>query len=348
MSVAFEVLGPGLLSTIQDAGRPGAASLGVPRSGACDPWSLAVANLLLGNEPGDAALEVTLVGPELRVLRSGSVALAGADLGAFDVDEERPLAPGGSHRLRAGSTLVFRGPPSGTGGSTGPGTAGAAAGARAYLAVPGGFDVPVVLGSRSTCLVGAFGGLDGRALRPGDRLAAAAVDGRPDEPDAGARWPDSFAAAAPDSPIRVLAGPHAGSLPPAARDGLVEAPWHVAPASDRMGLRLDGEPLADAAAGGSIVSIPVTWGAVQLPPGGRPIVLLADHQTVGGYPVIACVIGADLPRLGQLQPGAAVRFAWTDLATARAARRDQAAALAAGAAILRRGDPWDRLVEAAG
>lgn len=336
MPPLFEVRSPGSLSTIQDRGRPDATSLGVPRSGACDPWSLAVANLLLGNDPGAAALEVTLVGPELDVLAPCTVALAGAELGARDVVEDRALAAGGSYRLRAGTTLAFGGGP------------GAGTGVRTYLAVAGGFDVPEILGSRSTCLAGSFGGLDGRPLRAGDRLSSV---GRSDDPIPGLRWPGPPATGDPPPAIRVLPGPHAATLPRVVLDRLVSIPWVVSPASDRMGLRLDGPAPDDgrgdaAGSDGSIVSIPVTWGAVQLPPGGQPIVLLADHQTVGGYPVVACVCSADLPRVGQLAPGDELRFAWTTPAEARDAYRQQHQALLDGAAALRRGDPWDRLADA--
>jgi biotin-dependent carboxylase-like uncharacterized protein len=331
----FHVRAPGLLSTIQDAGRPDAAPLGVPRSGACDPWSLAVANLLAGNDPGGAALEMTLIGPELEVLAPCTIALAGADLGARDLSEDRALVPGTSYRLRAGSTLSI---PGGV-DAVGPGV-------RAYLAVGGGFDVPQVLGSASTCLAGAFGGFDGRALRAGDRLSAPS---RVDMVAAGARWPGPSASLDLAGPIRLLAGPHGDRFPPEALDALVSSAWTVSVASDRMGLRLDGQALelGTGESSGEMVSIPVTWGAIQVPAGGRPIVLLADHQTVGGYPVIGCVISADLSRLGQLAAADDVRFTWSTVEDARDAYRSQRAALAEGARSLRRGDAWDQLVEVA-
>jgi biotin-dependent carboxylase-like uncharacterized protein len=360
VTVAFQVLEPGSLSTIQDAGRPDAAPLGVPRSGACDPWSLAIANLLVGNDAGAAALEVTHTGPELLVVGAGTIAIAGAELCAVDRDDDRALPSGGSYRLRAGTTLGFETALPGEGA---PGDVGGSRGARAYLAVPGGFDVPVVLGSRSTCLVGAFGGVDGRPIRAGDRLVAASTA---NEPEAGVVWPGP--PAMPDdaaAPVRVVRGPHHDLLGGAALERLLATTWTVSPDSDRMGLRLERDParasaadpaaeepaaadgIADTTSRGEIVSLPVVWGSVQLPPGGRPIVLLADHQTVGGYPVVACVIGADLPRVGQLAASARVRFALTDLPTARAARRAQLRALHDGAAAIRRGDAWERLVAGA-
>ena len=157
--MTLEVVEPGFLTTVQDAGRPGWAHLGVPVGGACDRWSLAVANLLAGNDAGAAAIEMTLAGPTLAVRDATTIGLAGADLGGVVVETGRRLEPGRSHRLEAGSTVAF---PGGTGDTD--------AGLRAYLALPGGFDVPEVLGSASTLLSARFGGIDGRALRNGDVL----------------------------------------------------------------------------------------------------------------------------------------------------------------------------------
>jgi biotin-dependent carboxylase-like uncharacterized protein len=313
----LEVLTPGLLSTVQDAGRPGWAHLGVPRAGACDPWSLAVANLLLGNPVEAAALEITLLGPELAVRGDGVVGLAGADLGAWVPEEERPLDPGRAHRLRAGTTVAFRG------GAEG-------AGVRCYLALSGGIDVPVVLGSRSTCLAGAFGGLDGRALRPGDLLAPARAD---DPAAAGRRLPREARDALPG--VRVVAGPHPELLTSDLLEALLATAWSVGAQSDRTGLRLEGAAsLPVDASLGRMVSQPMVWGAVQVTPEGMPICLLADHQTVGGYPVATVVISADRPRIGQLGPGDEVTFSVVTLAEADAALRQQRERLAALAAML--------------
>ena len=166
-------------------------------------------------------------------------------------------------------------------------------------------DVPVVLGSRSTVLSAGFGGFDGRALRLGDRLAA----GDPDRVLPPARWPGTPAPEPVDArrPLRIVPGPDSDALGPAALDGLETNAWTVSPTSDRVGLRLDGQALAVDAAK-ELASHGVTEGAVQIPPDGRPIVLLVDHQPTGGYPVVAVVITADLPRLGQLAPGAEARF----------------------------------------
>jgi allophanate hydrolase len=175
------------------------------------------------------------------------------------------------------------------------------------------------------------------------------VPSRLDDAAAGARWPGPSASLDAGGPIRLLPGPHADRFSSPVLDALVTSAWSVSVASDRMGLRLDGEAPVSGAGGssGGIVSIPVIWGAIQVPADGRPIVLLADHQTVGGYPVVGCVISADLPRLGQLAATDEVRFTWTTVDDARDAYRGQRADLAEGARSLRRGDPWDRLSEGA-
>lgn len=307
----LEVDEPGVLTTVQDRGRPAAAAWGVPVGGACDPWSLAVANALVGNAADAAALEITLAGPTLRALADTPVGLAGADLEARLDDEH--FEPGTARLLRRGQILRF-------------GASAGGAGVRAYLALGGGIDVPVVLGSRSTCLVAGFGGLGGRRLAAGDVVVA----GRPDRPALGnARWPDGgfrSALEATGRPLRVLPGPDVDRLAPGAFDLLLDAEFRVSGRGDRQALVLEGPPLPVDSASGTMLSAGVVWGAVQMPPDGRPICLLADHQTVGGYPVLAVVISADLPLLGQLGPTDPLRFARVDQAAAISALRVQAAA----------------------
>jgi antagonist of KipI len=285
----LEVRSAGLLTTVQDAGRPDAAHLGVPHSGACDPLALAVANLVIGNDPGAAALEISLLGPELSVLEPCVLGVAGADFEATVLDSGRRVAPGTSVSLAAGDTLRF----------------GAALdGARGYLALPGGVDVPQVLGSASTAPVGGFGGLGGRPLATGDRLSSRA----PADSDAAGRpWrgPGPSSGVVPGErprTARVVAGPHADAAGPDTFERLVSTTWEVGTQSDRMGIRLEGPPLLSDGTS-ELVSSGVAWGAVQLPPGGRPIVLLADGPTVGGYPVVAVVASADRPVIGQLRAG---------------------------------------------
>ena len=329
----LEVLDGGLLTTVQDAGRPNWAHLGVPESGAADRWSLAVANLLVGNEPGAAALEMTLSGPGLAATSAVTIALAGADLRAR-IRGGRRLAPGRSHRLAAGDIVEIPGDDAATPAAPG----------RGYLAVPGGVDVPLVLGSRSTCLAAGFGGLDGRPLRAGDEIAGAArADSAHRSPELTWPAPDdehSGAAAAP-AILRVLPGPDPGL------ETLSATEWRVGSAADRVGIRLVGDALPDGI-GGETTTHGVPWGAIQVPPGGQPIILGPDHQTTGGYRVPGVVISADLPRLGQLRPGAPVRLVATDRATALEAQRARRAALAAGAAALREAAGWDALIDAAG
>jgi biotin-dependent carboxylase-like uncharacterized protein len=325
----LETLEPGLLSTVQDGGRPGFTDLGVPAGGACDPWSLAVANLLLGNDPGHAALEVTILGPELRVLNRCVVALAGADLGAHVVEEGRSIAPGTAHLVHRGTRIAFRG------GETG---------ARAYLAVAGGIDVPVVLGSRGTSLVGAFGGIAGRALRRGDRI----VPRRPDDVSAAGRtWPDAVPFTLPAGAVRLMpAPPTLARAVPGAYEALLAGPWRGSPASDRQGLRLEGPALpVDTRSAGLLPSRGVIPGSVQVPAGGRPVVLLADAQTVGGYPVAGVVPSVDLPILAQLRPGASFRFVPATIAEARVAYGARQAALVEASRLLAASEDWHAFAE---
>ena len=335
----LEVIDGGLLTTVQDAGRPDWTHLGVPESGAADPWSLAVANLLVGNEPGAAALEMTIAGPTLAIRRPLVIGLAGADLAAR-VRDGRRLASGRTHRLVPGDVVEIPGAASGRPDS----------GARAYLAIPGGIDVPVVLGSRSTCLGAGFGGLAGRALRTGDVVAAGPLVRRPGHGAGGSPelvWPEPDRVAparAGDigrTVLRVLAGPAAGLA------SLAAGAWRVADAADRVGVRLDGGPLPEGIAGETTTD-GVPWGAIQVPPDGRPIVLGADHGVTGGYPVVGVVISADLPILGQLRPGAAVRLLPVERDAAVAALRERRDALVAGAATLRDAAGWDALIDSAG
>lgn len=319
----LEVVEPGLLTTVQDAGRPGAARWGVPRGGAADAEALEVANLLLGNDPACAVLELTLSGPTLRVLAPTTVALTGADLAGRVEPSGETLAPGQAVPVRPGSTLVLAGP--------------ARDGLRACLAVPGGVAVPHVLGSASTVLRPGFGGLDGRPLRTGDVLAAGLAGVRPP-----AWWPGVRDAWRAPTTIRVVRGPHAAGPDDPRFGALVAAPWTVGADSDRMGLRLTaGGPLPAPDGAGDLVSCGVQPGAIQAPPDGRPIVLLADAQPTGGYPVVAVVAAVDRSALARLRPGD--RFGFVPVARDKAvallaARRH---AIAEAAAHLRESHGWD-------
>lgn len=328
----LEVVDPGPLLTLQDRGRPGLAHLGVPPSGAADPWGHAVACLLAEAPAGAAVLEVTLGGARLRAVETCTVALGGADLGA-ELDDGRRLPCGAVHLLPAGSEIRFAG--------SGPGSA---SGIRAYVALAGGIDARPVLGSASTCVPARLGGIDGRPLRAGDVLLPAR---RGDLGAAGRVWPSGTAPhpATRPGPIRFVAGPDLRHLPPDAPEALAASTWVVGPASDRMGIRLDG---ANLPAGREILSHPVIPGAVQVPADGRPVVLFVDGPTIGGYPVAGVVPRWQWPRLGQLGPGDRVRFAVQAAAAARAAWSAQQRVLAAAARSVRADALWDRLADGSG
>jgi urea carboxylase len=319
----LEVIEPGALSTIQDGGRLGYLDQGVPRSGAADGWSLGVANLLLGNRAHAAVLEMTLLGPAFAVRSTGTVAIAGADFGAEIPEEGRTLAPGGSYLVRAGTTLRF---------------GAARSGVRGYLALPGGIDVAVVLDSASTCLAGGFGGIDGRPLRGGDVLVPSRTTAGP---GAGRRWPVAGFDPLDDAAIRVVSVPDADGVHAAVMERLLGAAWTISARSDRTGVRLEGSPLPTDRRAGALVSRGVVPGALQVPPDGWPIVLLADGPTVGGYPVPAVVASTDLARLAQRPTGAEVRFAAISVQEAQMAWRRHAAELATVGDRLAARDTWE-------
>lgn len=294
-----EVVRPGLLTTVQDLGRPGFAHLGVARGGAADPVSLRAANLLAGNPEGAAALEITLSGCSLRFLRDAVVAVAGADaplrVGDRPAPRWQPVAVREGEVLELGPTRD---------------------GARTYLAVRGGLAVPLMMGSASTHLAGAFGGVDGRGLRAGDLLRAWPVAGASTR-RARAVAPALRAFLTRADTLRVLPGPHAGALGERSLAALSGAAFAVSARSDRAGVRLAGDPVG--APAGTLLTEGVPTGAVQVPPDGQPILMLADHPTTGGYPQLATVVAADLHRLGQLRPGRTVRFELVDAPAAAAA-----------------------------
>jgi biotin-dependent carboxylase-like uncharacterized protein len=296
---ALEVMEAGLLTTVQDAGRVGFRRWGVGGAGAMDEHAFAEANRAVGNPPGQAVLECTVAGPTLRILAGRHFAVTGADLGA--VLHREDLGPwrvplGVRVRARAGNVLAFGAPRHGC---------------RAYVAVAGGFDVPPVMGSRSTDLAGGFGGFGGRPLRAGDRLRTGTAV-------ASAGLEDAHAPRAAEeiTTLRVILGPQDHLFTAEAARRFCSAEYRVRAASDRLGCRLEGPPLAHAGPA-EITSDGMLPGCVQVPPDGQPIVMGADSPTTGGYPKIATVIRADRPRLAQLVPGQArVRFAAVGVAEA--------------------------------
>ena len=302
--MALSILRPGLFTTVQDLGRWGFQSRGVPVSGALDWYSHRLANTLLGNDAAMATLEVTLMGPEIRFDADATFAIAGAEfrltLDGAAVEMNRPVG------VKAGSVLKF--------GER-------LRGARAYVAVTGGVDVPETLGSRSTHVLTGMGGHEGRALRKGDALRTGVprnvhrveVSGR----SRLAPFPVQF-----DRNLRVI--PEDDRL----FAQMVSRPFQVSTRSDRMGYRLEGAAIADAPTG-ELISTAVPTGAIQVPPTGQPILLMNDHATTGGYAIAGTVITADLPIAGQLGPGDDVVFEACSMDTAVAALREREAMLGA-------------------
>jgi antagonist of KipI len=300
--VNLTVVKPGMLTTVQDLGRPGYQGVGVPVSGPMDGYSHRLANAVLGNDRGAAALEITLLGPELLADADLVCAAAGAEIDVtvdgLVVARNRPFEVRSAARVRFGARRR---------------------GARMTLAVAGGFDLPATLGSRATHLASQMGPFGGRALRAGDVLpvgsavGAAAVVAPPLElPDGGAR-------------LRVLPAVHRERFTDAAWDQLTHARYTVTPQSNRMGYRLEGPVLAHAGSA-DILSEAMPVGAIQVPASGQPILLLAERATTGGYPTIANVITADLPLAGQLAPGDWMEFVPCSMDEALEALRDREAA----------------------
>jgi antagonist of KipI len=311
--VTIRVVTGGLQTTVQDLGRIGYQSEGVPVGGAMDRTALRLANLSVGNDEGAAVLEASLIGPALTFDSDAVVALAGADMEATIDGHAVPVwhAIG----IRSGSTLRFGRPKTGC---------------RTYVAVGGGISATPVFGSRSTYLRAKFGGHEGRSLKPGDVLET----GTPSLTSRGiaralrtengatnvARWSVATTVRphySDDVVARLVGGAHVNMLTAPSRDALGGATFRVSSSSDRMGYRLEGatlslrQPL-------ELLSEGVTFGTVQLPPGGAPIVLMADAQTTGGYPRVGEVASVDLPLIAQLKPGDRLRFRLISLEDAQA------------------------------
>jgi antagonist of KipI len=292
-----KIIRPGMLTTVQDLGRHGHRGEGVPVGGAADPFALRLANLLVGNDAGAAALEMTLTGAELDFSEDALVAVAGADMGGIESGRPQTIAAGTRLKFRAAKT-----------------------GCRTYLAVARGFKVPSVLGGRGTDLRAGFGGHEGRALRTGDVLTVQGV-----KREVSGRWrvdPRLLPAYGPAPVVRAVAGAQANEF----AEGFYRAEFIVSAQSDRMGLRLHGPELVRAKPH-DLISTAVAPGTVQVPPGGELIALLADAQTIGGYPCVAHVVHVDLPLLAQLRPGDTVKFAAVDLDTAHRLWLEQEKAL---------------------
>ena len=304
MSTGLEVITPGLMTSVQDRGRFGFQALGISVSGALDPDGFDLANALAGNEAGTGALEIRMLGPTLEVTaESVTVALAGTGAGIEVMSPEREV-------ISACRSVTFRKGQVFRIGAIGDS-------AVCYLAVDGGFDLPDVYGSQSTCMSAGFGGFHGRILEKGDCLplrkaAAESVSQRilrrPPEPDS--------------SPvIRVIAGPQDDYFSAAGIETFFGTGYTVSQAVNRMGMRLEGAAVAHEK-GFNIASDGIVRGAIQVPGNGLPIILMADCQTTGGYPKIATVISTDMPKLGRMMPGADIRFEAVSVEEAEAVARE--------------------------
>lgn len=298
---ALVVLRAGLLTTVQDLGRWGHQASGIPVAGPMDLYSHRLANQLAGNSEHAAALEITIIGPELQAQGDLICAIAGAEFNVIAAGHA--VRHTGAFRVPAGATIRFvtRG-----------------FGARATLAVRGGIAVPELFGSRSTSVLSRMGPFDGRPLAAGDVLPVGEER----------RFDTAVASAYPmamprgGARLRVMAGPHDAMFPPVALETFFSSRYTVTPSSNRMGYRLQGPVLGHSGAA-DILSDATPQGSVQVPASGQPILLMADRQTTGGYPKIATVISADLPLAGQLAPGDWVEFAPSTRAAAVEALRVQ-------------------------
>jgi len=295
----IEVIKPGIFTTIQDKGRWGYQSYGVGIAGALDPFALSAANLLVGNPEEAAGLELTLLGPTIKFHQETIFAIAGADLGP-KLDGEK-IQNWTCHHAPVGSTLSF---------------AGRKSEVRSYLAVSGGIDVPPVMGSRSTYLIAHFGGLEGRTLKSQDRLPISSTS-----PGAkkfiGKFLPEKFRPPYAKNPtLRVVLGPFADFFSEEGIRAFFSTEYMITPNSDRMGYRLQGEAIKRQKPS-ELISCGLANGTIQVPPNGQPIILLADRQTIGGYPIIATMIQADLPLVAQCLPGDRLRFSAVSVDEAR-------------------------------
>ncbi len=315
--MTFEVIKPGLLTTIQDLGRPGYFHLGIPEGGAMDRAAMRIANMLVGNPEEAAGLEAVFMGPDLTFNDDALVAVAGAEMPVYVDGDER--SNWSSFPVKAGQTLKF---------------GFLKTGARIYIAIAGGIDTPPALGSRSTYPIGALGGFEGRALAAGDTVPV----GKPTT-DAKERILDHglLAQASRPAQLRVLPGLYWHRLTEGSQKQFFADEWNVAPEADRMGYRFRGgkpmefvereQPFGAGSDPSNIVDGCYSYGSIQIPGGTEPIVLHRDAVSGGGYFTIGAIISADMDLIGQLQPNTPVRFRQVDMAEALGARHERHARL---------------------
>jgi len=313
--MSITVVNPGMLTTVQDMGRVGYQQFGVPVSGVIDPRSAAIANILVGNEQGEAVLECTMLGPHLTFNTANCIAVTGGDLGA--VIDGQPIERYRAVKVEAGQTLRFTMPKTGC---------------RAFISFAGGLDIPLVMGSRSTYMKAQIGGLEGRKLQKGDVIGfrAPVVDLRN----------MALRCIAPEFKpfdvytVRVLLGPQDDAFTDKGIKTFLGEIYTVTAESDRMGCRFEGAAI-EHKTGGDIISDGISFGAVQVPSSGKPILMLSDRQTTGGYTKIANVISADFRILGQLKAGDRVRFEKVSIEAAQDALLAQRNSLALLQQIMR-------------
>jgi biotin-dependent carboxylase-like uncharacterized protein len=314
-TMALEVLKPGLSTSVQDLGRPGYYHLGIPLSGAMDRYALIAANLLVGNEAGAAGLEVVFMGPEIRFTADTIIAVTGAELPPKVDGVEQPTWT--AFPVKAGQVLSFGFLKSG---------------ARGYIAIAGGIDVPLVLGSRSTYVLGALGGHEGRPLKAGDSLALLSPK---QTAKAGKMVPPDLRLGVPGaSELRFLPGLYWHRISKEAGERFLTDSWKVASEADRIGYRFRGgrplefvpreQPFGAGSDPSNIVDSCYPYGSIQVPSGTEPIVLHRDAVSGGGYFMIGTVISTDMDLIGQLQPHQAIKFVEVDMAQALAARKNHA------------------------
>lgn len=301
------VQSPGLFTTVQDQGREGFGAMGVSPSGAADAISLRVGNRLVENPETAAGLEMTLVGGTFEFPEGAVLALTGSDFGA--TLDGVPVALWTSVKVQSGQLLRV-GPTSG--------------GARCYLCVQGAISVQLLMGSASTHVLSGIGGWQGRTLRKGDRLPVGATGGSFRQRTVATSALEHLA---PRKVLRVTLGPQCDSFPESSHRLLCETTYRVAEESNRVGIRLEGAPIARSSEE-EMITEGVPLGAIQVPPGGRPIIVFVEQQTTGGYRKIANVISADMHSLGQLRPRDEIRFERVEMETARRLLKEQEELLA--------------------
>ena len=307
--MAIEILEAGLASTVQDLGRSGHYSVGIPPSGAADQFSAIAANLLVGNPEGAAVIESPYMGPKIRFTEATVVAVTGATMPTTRNTQSVPQWE--SFAVKAGDELAF---------------GFLSSGARVYIAVAGGFDVPSVLGSRSTYSLGGFGGFEGRTLRQGDIIATGATAAGAVGKVVPERLRPSLSR---DVDLRVVLGPYDYRLTPAGLDCLLDSEWTLTPVADRTGFRYSGpalewvdrvQPFGAGSDLSNIVDTGYPIGSIQVPGGVEPIILHRDAVTGGGYAMVATVISVDMDVVAQSSPGARTRFRAVSLDDAIQAR----------------------------